>query len=606
MTQAHDKETSAKVQSRRVLARLLPYFLVQKRLIAIAAIGLLINTASVTVVPWMVKVAIDRYISVGDVSGLTWLLAIFIANAAVGWVTNVVASFSLYRATQSVLYRLRSSLVSHLHRHSISFYDKNSVGGLMSRVVGDVYEIEAFFLGAWIIGPVLHLAGIMVAVLILSLKLGLISMSAVPVLMLFVVMWHPYETRAYGRQRRAEAGFSESLNENLAGVRVIQSVNRQRRNMEILEAKNRENLHASLFANRLSVLRNTPRGTLQGLSIGFAVFFGAQMVSDNALELGTFVAFALYIQRFFQPLHTLMALLTPFNRAMASGKRVFELLDTIPDVAEDSVDETVLPPLKGEVQFRNVSYSYLPGQEVLKNINLQVKPGQMVAIVGPTGAGKTTLVSLLSRFYELRPGEGTILLDGHDIQNVSRSSLAGQVGVVPQDPFLFSGTVRENIKYNHMDVTDDQTEEKAKAVGAHDFIVGLENGYDTFLEEGGVNLSVGQRQQLCLARAIVSNPRILILDEATSNIDSITEAKIQQALQQQIRSRTVIVIAHRLSTTRKADKIVVLNHGKVAEEGTHLELIEKAGLYAHLYRMNYAALEGHLPAAEYDETDSNS
>ena len=606
MTQELDKDTPATVQSRRVLARLLPYFIAEKRLVAIAAAGLLANAATQTAVPWLIKVAIDRYISVGDLSGLSWLFAIFIGNAAVGWGTNVIATVSLHKATQNVLYSLRSRLVSHLQRHSVSFYDKNLVGGLMSRVLGDVDQIEELFLGLWILGPLLHLAGIVVAVLILNLELGLISMSVVPLMILFVVVWQPYVTRAFARQRRAEASFSQALNENLAGVRVIQSVNRQKSTFEILETMNRKNLQANLFARRLSLLRHIPRGTFQGLSIGLAIFFGAMMVSSNALELGTFVAFALYIQRFFQPLHTILAMLTPFNQAMASGMRVFELMDTVPDTVESIVDEVVSPSVRGHVEFRNVSYSYTPRQEVLKNVSRQVEPGEMVAIVGPTGAGKTTLVSLLCRFYELPPAKGAILLDGHDIRDVARPWLAGQIGVVLQDPFLFSGTVMENIKYNHVDITDDQAKEAAKAIGAHDFIVGLENGYDNFLKDGGVNLSAGQRQQLCFARAIVSDPRILILDEATSRIDSATDAKIQRMIQQRLRSHTIIVIAHRLSTVRNADKIVVLNHGEVVEEGTHLELIDKEGLYARLYEMNYAALEGALPGAEYDEANGSS
>lgn len=593
-------EARARVHILRVLVRLLPYFLGQKRLVTIAGVGLLINAATHTAVPWMIKIAIDRYISVGDLSGLSWFFAIFVGNAALGWVTNIVAQVSLYRATQNVLYAVRSQLVSHLQRQSVSFYDKNPVGSLMSRVLGDVDQIQELFLSAWVVGPLLHLVGIVVAVLVLDLRLGLIAMSVVPGMILFVVIWQPHVTRAFAKQRQAEASFSQALNEQLAGVRVIQSMNRQQRAMEIVESLNRRTFSSALFARRLSELRHIPRGLIQGVSIGLAVFFGAMMVSTKSIELGTFVAIALYIQRFFQPLHVVLGTLTPFNQAMASGMRVFDMMDTIPDATEPTSREMLSPLVNARVEFRDVSYSYIQGQKVLKNVSLTIEPGQLVAIVGPTGAGKTTLVSLLCRLYELPPKMGSILLDGHDIRSVPRSWLARQIGFVLQDPLLFSGTVRDNIRYNRTDVTDGQIEEAARAVGADNFILDLEHGYDTFLRDGGTNLSLGQRQQLCFARAIVGAPRILVVDEATSRVDSATDEKIQKTLHGQLRNRAVIVIAHRLSTIRKANKIVVLNHGEVVEQGTHLELVGKRGLYARLYDMNYAALEGALPTAEND------
>ena len=600
MSQELKAEAGATVHSRRVLVRLLPYFLGQKRLVTIAGVGLLINAATHTAVPWMIKIAIDRYISVGDLSGLSWLFAIFVGNAALGWVSNVLASVSLYRATQNVLYDIRSKLFSHLQRQSVSFYDKNPVGSLMSRVLGDVDQIQELFLGAWVVGPALHLVGILLAVLVLDLELGLIAMSVVPGMILFVVVSQPYVTRAFARQRQAEASFSQALNEHFAGVRVIQSMNRQRHAMEILASLNRQSFRSALSARRLSELRHTPRGLIQGISIGLAVFFGALMVSTRSIELGTFVAFALYVQRFFQPLHVVLGMLTPFNQAMASGMRIFEMMDTIPDTAEPTSREVLSPLVKGRVEFRDVSYSYTQGQVVLRNVSLTIEPGQLVAIVGPTGAGKITLVSLLCRLYELPPKMGSILLDGHDIRNVPRSWLARQIGFVLQEPLLFSGTVRDNIRYNRTDVTDGQIEKAASAVGADNFILDLEHGYDTFLRDGGMNLSLGQRQQLCFARAIVGDPRILVIDEATSRVDSATDEKIQKTLHGQLRNRAVIVIAHRLSTIRKANKIVVLNHGEVVEQGTHLELVGKRGLYARLYDMNYAALEGALPTAESD------
>ncbi|MCH8186964.1 MAG: ABC transporter ATP-binding protein, partial [Chloroflexi bacterium] len=419
-----------------------------------------------------------------------------------------------------------------------------------------------------------------------------------------MAVWQTYAKRAFMRVRRAISIVNGALNENITGVRVVQSMNRQDRNLEIFDGKNSENLQASLVANRLAAGLMTPVDILTGVAIGVAIFFGARMVTDSALEIGVLIAFVLYIQRFFDPIRNLTMQYSQFQRSMASGVRIFDLLDTELDLT-DTDDAEVLPRLRGEVEFKDVSFSYVPGQDVLKHVSLKIDPGDTVAIVGPTGAGKTTMVSLMSRFYDVPRGRGAILVDGRDIRDVRRESLAGQMSMVLQEPFLFSGTVRDNIKYTHVDATDEQMIEAAKAVDAHNFIMRLADGYDTFLAERGVNLSVGQRQLLSFARAIVADPRILILDEATANIDSYTEMLIQRALQKLLRGRTAIVIAHRLSTIRGADKIVVLNLGEVVEEGTHSELMARGSLYAHLYQMNYASIEAPLPAAAANGGDGS-
>ena len=397
--------------------------------------------------------------------------------------------------------------------------------------------------------------------------------------------------------RQAISIVNGSLNENITGVRVVQAMNRQERNLEEFEVKNRENYRANLFASRFSAGLLPPVDILTALSIGLAIYFGSQLVSDGALEVGALITFVMYIQRFFDPIRNLTMQYTQLQRAMASGTRIFELLDLQPDLV-DAPGAEDLPPLKGEIELRKVSYSYVPGQDVLKNVSLHAKPGETVAIVGPTGAGKTTLVSLMSRFYDVPVDRGGVLADGYDVRYVTRKSLARQMSMVLQEPYLFSGTVRENVKYNHMGVTDEKMVAAAKAVGAHDFILRLEDGYDTYLHERGVNLSVGQRQLVSFARAIVADPRVLILDEATANIDSYTEMLIQKALQELLKGRTAIVIAHRLSTIRGADKILVLDQGEVVETGTHQQLMGQDGLYAHLCQMNYAAMKEGLPASD--------
>ena len=582
------------VFSYRVVARLAPYVRPSAHLVAIATVAMIVFAASLVAVPWLIKVAVDDYIVPGDLGGLGFIVALFVGNALMSVAAHFTQEIAMTRAGQGVLYRLREDMFAHLQKLSLKFYDRTEVGRLMSRVLGDVYQLQEFLSVAVItIGDLLSLILIVVAVVTMSLKLGLISMVLVPVLVLIVMVWQPFAKRGFVEVRRTISIVNGALNENISGVRVVQSMNRQERNLEQFDEKNRASLTTSLSATRLATGLLMPVDTLTHLGIGLVIYFGARMVTDDAIEVGTMVAFVLYIQRFFEPIRSLTMQYTQLQRAMASGARIFELLDAEPDVV-DAPGARDLPRLEGEIEVRGVSYGYVEGEDVLKNVNIHVKPGSAVAIVGPTGAGKTTLVSLIARFYDVEQGRGAILVDGKDIRDVKRGSLARQMSMVLQEPFLFSATVRENIKYNHPDVTDEQMIEATKAVGAHDFITQLEDGYDTDLHERGVNLSVGQRQLVSFARAIVADPRVLILDEATANIDSYTEMLVQRALKRLLEGRTAIVIAHRLSTIRGADQIVVLHLGEVVEVGTHDELMQNGNLYAHLYQMNFASLKSAL------------
>ena len=592
-----DEEMFGSVYDHRVVARLLPYILPYKRLVVLSIAAMLVYTATQVAIPWIIKIAIDDYIVESDFAGLTWLFGIFIAIAAVNWVANYVQQFWMEKVGQGVLFNLRRDMFGHVQKQSMGFFDKTQVGKLMSRVQGDVSQLQEFSaLVVMTLGELLSLVGIVIALLLLNLKLGLITMSVIPILMLIMLVWQPYARKAFLEIRRRIAIVNGALNENITGVRVVQAMNRQDRNLTIFDAKNVAHRSANLRAGMLGAGLLPPVDILTAVAIGLGLFYGSRMVAGNELEVGAMIAFVLYIQRFFDPIRNLTMQYTQLQRSMASGARIFDMLDWKPDL-EDAPDAIAMPRIEGEIELKDVSFSYVPGEEVLKKVNIHVKPGEVVAVVGPTGAGKTTLVSLLSRFYDLEPGNGAILVDGHDVRSVTRATLAGQMTMVLQEPFLFSGTVTENIKYNHQEVTDDQMVEAARAVGAHDFISRLESGYDTFLAERGVNLSVGQRQLISFARAIVADPRILILDEATANIDSYTEMLIQRALLRLFKGRTAIVIAHRLSTIRGADKIVVLNLGQVEEVGDHTHLMAQNGLYAHLYQMNYAAIEAPVNGA---------
>ncbi|HIM16053.1 MAG TPA: ABC transporter ATP-binding protein [Dehalococcoidia bacterium] len=589
-----DEEVFGDVYDQRVVARLLPYILPYKVVASVAVVAMLIYTGTQVAVPWIIKVAIDEYVFLKDFEGLTWMFALFIGISLVNWLVNYVQQFAMEKVGQGVLFNLRADMFGHVQKQSMGFFDRTEVGRLMSRVQGDVSQLQEFSaLVVMTLGELLSLLGIVIALLLLNFKLGLITMSVLPVLTLIMVVWQPFARKAFMWVRRAISIVNGSLNENITGVRVVQSMNRQERNLMLFDEKNLDHRDANLWASKLSSGLLPAVDILTAVAIGFALFFGARMIAGNDLALGTLIAFVLYIQRFFDPIRNLTMQYTQLQRSMASGTRIFDMLDWKPDLV-DAKDAKPIGSVKGDIEMKNVSFSYVPGEDVIKDISFQIKPGEVVAVVGPTGAGKTTLVSLLSRFYDVEDGRGSILVDGHDIRAVTRNSLASQMSMVLQEPFLFSGSVRENIKYNHTNATDEQMMNAAKAVDAHEFIERLDEGYDTFLAERGINLSVGQRQLISFARAIVADPRILILDEATANIDSYTEMMIQRALLKLLKGRTAIVIAHRLSTIRGADKIIVMNLGEVTEIGNHDELIAMDGLYANLYHMNYAAIEESL------------
>jgi ATP-binding cassette subfamily B protein len=449
------------------------------------------------------------------------------------------------------------------------------------------------------LADILSLGGIIITMLVINWQLALASLSIMPILFFSLSYWQRFARRSFMRIRRSIALVNGEYNQNITGVRVVQSLNRQQENLRHFNALNQEQLDANLEASRFSGALQPIVEGLTGIGMGFGVILmGGLLLQRGQVEWGVLVAFALWVQRFFEPIRQLTMQYSQLQRAMAAGVRIFELLDVQPEV-QDTPDAPVMPTIKGDVIFEDVAFSYTPGVEVLKAINLHIRPGENVALVGSTGAGKSTLVTLLHRFADVT--HGRILIDGIDIRDVQRQSLVRQMSMVLQEPYLFSGTIKENIRYTHTDARDADVAAAAQAVGAHDFIMALERGYDTPLAERGVNLSVGQRQLLSFARAIMGNPRILILDEATANIDSYTEYLIQDALKRILQGRTAIVIAHRLSTVRNADQIVVLDHGRVVEVGAHDTLLERQGVYARLYAINYGLVQpGETPGSGQD------
>jgi ATP-binding cassette subfamily B protein len=566
--------------------RLLTYLRPYKKDTFLSIVAVLVYTAGNVCVPLFVMFGINWAINQGDVWRLHLITLAFLGVTLIHFASNYLQFVFIPRVAQGILYSLRIDMFNHIQDLSPAFFHRTPVGRIMSRNTSDVHQIEETFeLMVQSLADLLSLAGIVVLMLVIDWRLALVSLSVIPPLFLILGYWQRFAKRSFMRIRRAIAMVNGEYNQNITGVRVVESLNRQDQNLKHFNQLNGEHLEANLQASRFSGSLQPVIELLIGLGMGFGVVFvGGTMVRGGELEWGVLVAFALYIQRFFEPIRHLTMQYSQLQRAMAAGVRMFEMMDLKPEV-KDAPDAIQMPPVRGEVRYEGVGFQYVPGVDVLKDVNLHFSPGETVALVGPTGAGKSTFVTLLCRFADVT--EGRITVDGHDIRNVKRASLVQQMSMVLQEPYLFSGTVRENIRYSHQEVSDEDVVAAAKAVGAHDFIMALEQGYDTTLAERGTNLSVGQRQLISFARAIVGNPRILILDEATANIDTHTEILIQNALKSVLQGRTSIVIAHRLSTIRNADKIVVLDHGRVVEVGKHQELLECNGTYARLYAINY-------------------
>jgi len=586
-----EEKAERKVPDLVLLKRMSTYVLPFRTQLVGSIIFLLITAATNLAGPYILKVAIDKYITASDLTGLTNIVLAYVAINLVNLVSSQRQLFLMSGVGQRIIYKLREEAFSHLQRLSLKFYSENVSGSVVSRVTNDVDSLQELLTSGilTVISDIITIIGIFIVMVWMSLQLTAVSMSIVPMLLGLIYIFQKKAKSAYLATKQRMAGVTAKLAESIMGMRVIQSFTRESDQQQAFGQVNIENLQANLMAAKLFAIFPASVEMISAVGTCMVLWYGGLQAAFGTITIGTIVAFMSYLTMFFRPLLTLSIFYTNFQSAMAGAERIFELIDAPVDIAEKS-DAIELQTLKGEIGFENVSFGYDPRLLVLNNIDLKIAPNETLAIVGATGAGKTTVINLVCRFYD--PTSGSIKVDGYDLRDIKLQSLHRQIGLVLQEPFLFSESVKENIRYASSEASDEKVVEAAKAVGAHDFILRLPEGYETIVREGATNLSIGQRQLISFARALLADPRILIMDEATSSVDPYTELLIRQALEKLLRSRTALIIAHRLSTVRNADRIIVLDEGRIVEQGTHDQLISKKGLYARLYEMQFREPEG--------------
>jgi ATP-binding cassette subfamily B multidrug efflux pump len=574
---------------RRIIARLLVFLRPHWARMIFAFLFMLVASALTLVAPYLIKVAIDGPIATGDAAELTRIALLLAATFVVMYASGFGQQYLLAWVGQRVLATLRDQLFRHLQELSLGYHDTHIVGVTISRVINDVAVINELLSEGLVtlVGDVLLLGGIVTVMLSMSPRLALITFSVLPLMLLATALFTRRAKVAFRQTRARIAAVVGDLAEDLSGMRVIQAFAQEGTSRERFDEVNRANRDAHIAAMSLSFVFLPTVEFLGMLATGIVLWFGGLAVAADELTLGVVVAFLAYVSRFFQPIQELSRLYTTMQAAMAGGERVLSLLDTEPEV-QDAAGAVEMPPIEGKVELRGVDFSYRGDTRVLHDVDLRVAPGQTVALVGPTGAGKTSIANIIARFYDVT--EGAVEIDGIDVRAVTQRSLREQMGLVPQDPFLFAGTVADNVRFGRPGASDGKVEESARLANAHEFIQALPDGYATEILEGGVNLSVGQRQLICIARAVLADPRILILDEATASVDTITEMLIQDALERLLAGRTAIVIAHRLSTIQHADQICVVEAGRIVERGRHEELLVRGGLYRDLYDRQFVDL----------------
>jgi ATP-binding cassette subfamily B protein len=574
-----DDEMFGKVYDINVIKKISPYIWRYKKYSAIGAICTLVSAGLAVLIPYFIKIGIDDYINNSGISiasrksGLIELSIVFALTMLAAWITNYIGQIFLARVGQNVLRDIRIDMFTHLQKLNLNYFQKTKSGSIMSRMMGDTSQLqESFAIVVMTLADILSLVGICTTLLLMNFKIGISSLAVVPLLFIAVLVWQPIAKRAFINVRIAISQVLSSFSENLNGIKEVQNFNREDNNYKDFSGQTDDHIKAALKAQKLSSALLPPVDILTSTAIIIASFVASKLILNDAAEIGVIIASVLYIQRLFDPIRNLMMQYTQIQRSMASGARLFEFLDIEKSINQLKID-TPKNIIKGQVEFKDFHFAYDNDIEVLTNINMKIAEGSTIAFIGDTGAGKTTLAALITGLYPPNKDKGQLSIDNIPIEKYSRSDLGSQVAMVLQDPFLFQGSLKENLKFNQQSATDEEMINACKSIGIHDYITSLENGYDTSVSERGVNMSQGQRQLMGFARALIKNPKILILDEATSNIDSISELKIQNALQVLFENRTSIVIAHRLSTIKLSDNIFVIKGGRIAEQGNHSTLM---------------------------------
>ena len=548
----------------------------------LSVVSLLLATITALLPPLLAKYAVDDGIRQQDLTALWWIVGAFLVAGLLNWAMSYAQTYLTGWVGERILADLRNRLFDHLQRLSLGFYERNRAGVIISRLTNDVEAIDQLVTDgvASLVQNTLTLIGTAILLFILDWRLALATLLVIPFMSIGTIIFRIRSSRAYAAVRERLGLVTATLAEDIAGMRIVQAFTRERTNVENFRKVAERYRDSNMETVILNGLYFPFVDLLSSVALAVVLGYGGHLYFQGDMTLGTLFAFLLYVQNFFDPVQQLSQLYNTFLSATAALDKITDVLDEEPEVL-DKPGAGPLPYVEGRVRFDNVRFGYGDGPEVLHGLDLDVPAGTTVALVGHTGAGKSTIAKLLARFYD--PREGAITIDGHDLRDVTQASLRRQLGIVPQEGFLFAGTVSENIAFGRPDAPAGDIVSAAETIGAHEFVSHLEDGYDTQLQERGTRLSLGQRQLVALGRALLADPRILILDEATSSVDIGTERKIERALRQLLAGRTAFVIAHRLSTIRDADLIVVLEHGRVIEQGTHEELLQKRGLYTSLY-----------------------
>ena len=574
---------------RQALTRLAMYLSPYRVALAFVLVCVLIYILLGLLEPYLIGRAIDQFISTKQINGLSGLAILLLVVYLFDNGFQAASSWTMARISQDALRRLRRDLFEHLQKLSIAFFDSHTAGELMSRLTNDIDAINQAVSQnvVSLVASVLSLVGIVIAMFVLNAWLALSALLVVPIMFWFTQFVARYTRKGFRDLQKELGEINSVMEESISGQRVVKAFRRSDLAIERFRASNQKVYKAGVYANTYALMLMPLTNVLGNFFVIVLVGLGGYLALQNLVTVGMIATFIAYAQNFIQPLRQLANMYNAIQAALAGAERVFEIIDT-PMEVDHAFDSPLSTPLSGEVHFENVRFGYLPDQPIIQDISLEAKAGQTIALVGPTGAGKTTIINLLTRFYEVN--EGRITIDGRDIRNVSKADLRQKLGIVLQDTFLFADTVIENIRYGRLDATDDECIEAAKLADADHFIRQLPEGYHTQLSERASNLSQGQRQLLSIARAILADPSILVLDEATSSVDTRTEARIQKALLRLMEGRTSFVIAHRLSTIRDADNVIVINNGEIVEQGTHQQLLEAKGFFHHLYMSQFKGL----------------